>query len=84
MNLKLNESEIKSLLDKYTETGGLINYYAFCDNINFVFTDQANPREFIDNSKSTAMFTESEKQTLIQLLMAIRNQIKNQRVLIKP
>ena len=84
MNLKLTEGEIKSLLEKYTETGGLVNYYAFCDNINFVFTDQANPREFIDNSKSTAMFTESEKQTLYGLLCAIRNEIKNQRILIKP
>ena len=42
LNLRLSEVEIKQLLDKYTEDSGLVNYAAFCDNINFVFSDLAN------------------------------------------
>ena len=84
LNLRLTEVEIKQLLDKYTEHSSLVNYYAFCDNINFVFSDLANQREYINGSRSTAIFTESEKQTLIQLLNAIRQEIKFQRILIKP
>jgi hypothetical protein len=38
----------------------------------------------IENSKSTANFTDDEKDTLLALLGAIRTEIAFKRVLIKP
>lgn len=55
-----------------------------CDNINHVFTDAADPKAVIENSKSTASFTDAEKDTLVVLLGAIQKEINFKRVLIKP
>ena len=63
---------------------GLINYADFCKNIDYVFTDEADPNVIIENSKSTANFTDDEKDTLLALLGAIRTEIAFKRVLIKP
>jgi len=51
---------------------GLINYADFCKNIDHVFTDAANPDSVIENSKSSANFTDDEKATLLAVLGAIR------------
>ena len=84
LNFKLSEQEIQQLLDKYTESNGLVNYYAFCANVDHVFSDQCDSNAVIDNSKSTANFSEAEKVTMINMLEAIRIEIKNRRILIKP
>lgn len=84
LNFQFKESEIRQLLTKYTQTGGLVDYATFCANIDKVFSYDVNHRDFIENSKSTATFSESELDTLCQLLACIRSQIKNQRILIKP
>lgn len=62
----------------------MINYADFCANIDYVFTDNADPNAIIENSKSTANFTDDEKDTLLALLNAIRTEIAFKRVLIKP
>ena len=49
-----------------------------------VFSDTVNPVAVIENSKSTANFTDDEKDTLIAMLSAIRTEIVNKRILIKP
>ena len=85
LNLKFSKEEIDALVDKYKiDNSGLVNYSALCDNINHVFTDAADPVGVIENSKSTANFTDAEKDTLIALIGAIKNEIVNKRVLIKP
>ena len=61
-----------------------MNYADFCANIDHVFSDAANASDFIENSKSTAKFTEEEKEQLIHLLNAMREEIKHNRILIKP
>jgi hypothetical protein len=71
-------------LNKYRLDSGLINYADFCANIDYVFTDKADPNFIIENSKSTANFTDDEKDTLLALLSAIRTEIVFKRVLIKP
>ena len=71
-------------MNKYRLDSGLINYADFCANIDYVFTDKADPNVIIENSKSTANFTDDEKDTLLALLSAIRTEIANKRVLIKP
>jgi hypothetical protein len=71
-------------LNKYRLDSGLINYADFCANIDYVCTDKADPNFIIENSKSTANFTDDEKDTLLALLSAIRTEIAFKRVLIKP
>ena len=71
-------------MNKYRLDSGLINYADFCANIDYVFTDKADPNFIIENSKSTANFTDDEKDTLWALLSAIRTEIVFKRVLIKP
>lgn len=82
--MNLNETEINALIAKYSIGQGLINYSDFCANIDTVFVETANPTDIIENSKSTASFTDDEKDTLLMLLSAIRVEIKNKRILIKP
>lgn len=85
LNLKFSKEEIDALVDKYKiGNSGLVNYAQLCDNINFVFSDQADPIGVIENSKSTANFSDSDKETLIALIGAIKNEIVHKRVLIKP
>jgi hypothetical protein len=43
-----------------------------------------NPIAVIENSKSTANFRDEEKDTILALLGAIRTEIMNKRILIKP
>jgi hypothetical protein len=56
LNFKLEESELKQLIQKYREPNGLINYSAFCANIDSIFSNEANP-----DSRSSAKFSEAEK-----------------------
>ena len=63
---------------------GLINYARFCDNVDYVFTDACQPQAVIDNSKSTSNFTDDEKDKFIAMLSAIKTEIINKRVMIKP
>lgn len=70
------------------------NSYSFHDNLgsksilNIWWTigsfNSLFQKSVIDNSKSTANFTEAEKVTMINMLEAIRIEIKNRRILIKP
>jgi len=63
---------------------GLINYDSFCCNIDNVFSDGADPMGVINNAKSSANFDEQEMQGLFDLLNAIKTEIVQKRVLIKP
>jgi hypothetical protein len=56
----MSEPEIQQLLGKYRDTNGLINYSAFCNNVDSVFADTTNPIDVIENSKSTASYTDDE------------------------
>ena len=62
----------------------MICYAEFCDNVNSVFSDLVNPNDVIANAKSTSNFTDDDKDTLLALLGAIRTEIMNKRILIKP
>jgi len=75
---------MNSLIVKYKTMNGLINYSQFCKNIDSVFLDTSNPRNVIENSLSTANFSDAEKDVVLSLLNAIIFEIKNKRILIKP
>lgn len=72
------------MLSKYKQPNGLVNYAEFANNVDTVFDDTIDPVAVIENSKSTANFTDAEKDTLLALLSAIRTEITNKRILIKP
>lgn len=73
LNFKFSEHEVGQLIQKYREhPSGLISYSAFCRNIDTVFTDSVNPTDVIENSKSTANFTDADMQNLMKILGAIR------------
>lgn len=72
------------MLSKYKQQNGLVNYADFCNNVDVVFNDTVDPIAVIENSKSTANFTDEEKDTLLALLSSIRTEIMNKRILIKP
>jgi len=72
------------LIQKYSLGNGLVCYSKLCENVDHVFSDAADPMAVIENSKSTANFDDSEKDLLMQLLGAIRNEIVFKRILIKP
>ena len=73
------------MIEKYKIDGtGLINYAALCENVNKVFFEGSDPIGVIENSKSTANFSDMEKDTLIALLGAIKNEVLHKRILIKP
>ena len=85
LNLKFSKEEIDALIEKYKiGNSGLINYAQLCDNINFVFSDAADPVGLIENSKSTASFSDADKETFMALIGAIKNEIVHKRILIKP
>ena len=63
---------------------GLVCYADFCNNIDTVFSDAVDPISVIENSKSTSNFNENEMETLLGILGAIRTEITNKRILIKP
>jgi Ca2+-binding EF-hand superfamily protein len=84
MNFRFTETEIGQVISKWSMGNGLINYAGFCANIDQVFLDTVDDRAVIENSKSTANFTDDEKTMLVGLLTAIRTEIKNKRILIKP
>lgn len=84
LNFKFSEQEIQQLLKKYQCQNGLVNYADFCANVDNVFSDTCDTQAVIDNSKSTANFNDSEKTTMINMINAIRVEIKNRRILIKP
>lgn len=71
-------------MSKYKQPNGLVNYADFCNNVDQVFEDSCDPSAVIENSKSTANFTDDEKDTLLAILSAIRTEIMNKRILIKP
>jgi len=86
LNVRLNENEIKDLISRYRQHdgSGLINYAAFIRNINTVFTDSVNPSEVIQNVNSQAVFTDAEKDAMLEAVTQMNNQIKAQRILLKP
>lgn len=43
------------MIKKYSVGAGLVNYKGFCNNINQVFTEHANPKEVIEGAKSQAV-----------------------------
>jgi hypothetical protein len=77
LNIQLSMEEVNALIAKYRLDSGLINYADFCNNIDTVFAAGSDPDAVINNAKSSATFTDDEKQLLMDLLATIRGEIMN-------
>jgi len=86
LGIAMTEDENQQLIQKYRcqDASGLINYYNFCDNINQVFTEHVDPNKIIQGVRSTAVFTDREKDIMVSTLSEIRQQVVSNRILLKP
>jgi len=94
--IALNDQEFNSLLEKYKQPNGLVNYKDFVDNIDRVFTTpgiekdplyQVSGVDYNTTLAARRKFLElspEEEYHLQQLVDIYRQQIKNRRVLLKP
>ncbi len=83
--MRLTQPEIDSLIAKYrTGTANLVDYAAFCDQINQVFTEAASPTQVIAGAKSSATFSDAEKEAVLQHVSQMIALIKAHRILLKP
>lgn len=95
-NIPLNDTEYKALLNKYSQPVGLVNYKAFVDNIDKVFTtpgiekDPLYKVDSVDYNTTLAArrkyleLTPEEEEHLAMIIHDYQQLIKNRRVLLKP
>lgn len=73
------------LISKYQDPQTkLLHYSRFCDNINQVFAVEADTAAVAANSRSTANFSDVEKNVLIEALKEMRFKVTANRILLKP
>lgn len=86
LNIALTEAEIKELIDRYrvSDGTGMINYASFLQKLNCVFSDQMDPSSTIQNVKAQAVFTDEEKDIMLDAVTQMNNKIKAERILLKP
>ena len=85
LQIRLTQAEIDSLIAKYsTGVSNLVDYARFCDYINGVFTDAANPSAVIQSAKSAATFSDAEKEAVLAHVASMIATIKAHRILLKP
>jgi len=71
-------------MQKYMLPNGLINYSAFCKNVESVFTSENSTSATMLSSSSTSKFTDYEKGQLTAIISDIKQLIKAHRILLKP
>lgn len=86
MNVRLDANEINYLVDKYKVANqpGLISYKRFIDGINTVVDDSSDLGAVIEQSKSSALFSDSEQEAIMNMLDTFRYEITSKRILLKP
>lgn len=84
--MRLDEIETQELLRKYahpTEVG-LVRYSDFCDNLNHVFSDLADPSRAVEEAKSTPLMGGADLERLVQVMKGFNHEIVSKRILLKP
>lgn len=71
-------------MQKYALANGLINYSAFCNNVEAVFAPGVSAQATVQSSISTSKFTDYEKGQLTSIISDIKQLIKAHRILLKP
>lgn len=86
LQVKLDQQEIDALINKYkTGVANLVNYDAFCKNIDKVFSDECSDQKgVILGAQSGAQFTDYEKDCLMAQVNSMCSLIKAHRILLKP
>lgn len=78
----MSQIQINELINRYrvSDGTGMINYAAFIENINSV-TDKD---EVLANTKSRAVFSDQDKDQMMDAITQMNNKIKAERILLKP
>jgi hypothetical protein len=96
LNINLTEEEYASLINKYQTDDDMVNYTAFCDSIDSIFTikglekmptTRVKPIEANDTElarKKYLEFDEYERQMMIEICEAYKQQIIVKRLNLKP
>jgi len=84
LNMGLSDSEIQDLVDRYRQPDGLISYTSFLDKLNSVFSSDADLSATIQGVMAKAVFSDDEKEAMIEAVTHINNRIKSERILLKP
>jgi hypothetical protein len=85
LNLTLTENDIQALLAKYRLSTGLVNYSAFCRNIDSVFEASTDQQAVLKSGLGGApMYSEQEQVAMTQLVQDMKNIIRAHRILLKP
>lgn len=71
-------------MQKYALPNGLINYSAFCNNVETVFAPGVSATATVQSSISTSKFSDYEKGELTSIISDIKQLIKAHRILLKP
>ena len=82
--MDLDEEDIQNLMRKYMQPNGLISYDQLCKNVDFVFSDRADPAQVIAKAQSASKFEDSERHTLYTVISQLRQIVKANRILLKP
>lgn len=84
--MRLDEIETQELLRKYSHPTevGLVRYSDFCDNLNHVFSDAADPARAVEEAKSTPLMGGADLERLVQVMKGFNHEIVSKRILLKP
>jgi len=65
--MSLSSTEVQQLIERYRshEHPGMVNYNQFIRKINTIFAPDARPSELIHEVKSQAIFTDAEKEIML-------------------
>jgi len=86
LNISLSEADIQDLIGRYrvSDGTGMINYSQFLDKLNVVFSDQMDPSATISGVKAQAVWSDSDRDAMMECVTNLNNKIKAERILLKP
>jgi hypothetical protein len=84
LKMGLSDAEIQTLVDRYRQADGLIHYQAFLDRLNTVWAPEADLSATIQSVKAQAVFSDDEKEAMLEAVTNMNNKIKAERILLKP
>lgn len=81
VNVEFSESQVQELLNRYKIDNGMVDYRAFCDDVDKLFRKEETAGTL---SASQPQLTHGDAKLIMDSLKAIRLAIKSNRILLKP
>lgn len=86
LGVELSEAETTELANRYkTNNGsGHINYRDFVNKLDDVFLEHMNPSDVIQNARTSAVFNDADKESMIEMMTALHTHVVSNRIHLKP